>query len=956
MTIIIIILLFIVFNTSLSLSKDKPDSLVMKRLEQLYTKAYDLIYENLPGIDKYADSIQDVALLNNYEKGLSYSYEIRANYYKNNNNLPLALEYFQKAQDLHIKYKDTLNIANIHSFFGVIYNEMYLYDKSIYHYLEAIKLFESINELEHVGRSYYNLSNIYLKLNNYEKMKEILNTAIEYLKKANSEFGIALTKISLAMILIEEKNYDLAWKYLNEAEGPIRVADYPPALLGLIFERARIYQFRNKFDYAEKLFLESYNLALKLNLQGNTLNSAWHYAKLLLDQDKVGEAYNLFINLDSSLFKTKYFEEIQKAYDTYSLLYKKLNKVDSALYYSQLSSSIKDSIYNLDLMNRINKMDVIFSIYEKDKYIKSLEQDKKIQELEISRNELNFRVLLIVSISVLVISVFIIALLFYRNKKRKEKITLNEKIALTEGKLQLILEGTDQGIYGVDLDGICTFINEAGAKLFGYTPDECIGKNMHELIHHSHVDGSVYHKHNCPFSDVSLKIERQEGELLFRKDGTSFISEISSTPIYENGTLTGAVITFFDISERIKTREELKETFRKYKLLAEHSGDVIWTMDMSGQFTYVSPSVYYLRGYTPEEVMMQTPDQVVCPGSMENLIKGFELANEEIRTGIKQKSVYLEIEQPCKDGSTVWTEAIGRVMYDENSQAVGIVGITRNIEERRKSQEEKNTLLEELKIANEQLEVGIFQKNSLIEELSETKENLEKLNSEKDKFFSILAHDLKSPFSGFLGLTEIIANDVSDFSVEELQEIGKNMKDSASNLYKLLDNLLQWSRMQRGAIEINPESFQLDSLVNQNISIQLEVARLKEISITSLIPEGTFVYGDIPMINTVLRNLLSNALKFTPRGGKIQIGLAKDAPAGEVKFFVQDSGIGMPSKIKENLFKIDQKISRPGTEDEPSTGLGLLLCKEFIQKNNGNILVESEVGFGSIFYVILPSI
>ena len=952
----ILLLLILISYVSFSANHKKPDSLVMKQLEKYYVDAYDLIYQNLPGVDKYADSIQELSQKHNYEKGLSYAYEIRANYYKNQNNLPLALDYFNKAQELDIKYKDTLNIANIHSYFGVIYNEMYLYDKSIFHYLEAIKLFESINELEHVGRSYYNLSNIYLKLNNYEKMKEILNIAIDYLKRANSEFGIALTKVSLAMVLIDEKKYDLAWRYLNEAEEPIKKANYPAATLGLMFERGRIYQFRNKFDYAEKFYLESYDLAVKLKVQGNTLNSAWHYAKLLLDQDKVGEAHNFLTNLDSTLFKTRYFEEIQKAYETYSLLYQGLNKIDSALYYSKLSSSFKDSIYNLDLMNRIHKMDVIFSIYEKDKYIKSLEQEKKINELELYRKESSFRILLIVTISLILLLTLLFVFLFYRSKKRKEKISLREQIVTTESRLQLILEGTDQGIYGIDINGNCTFINNAGAKLLGYLPEECIGKNMHDLIHHSHEDGSHYERHDCPFSNVSLKVERKEGEYLFRKDGLSFVSEISSFPIYENEKLTGAVITFFDISDRIKTREELKEALKKYRLLAEFSGDVIWTMDLTGRFTYVSPSVYYLRGYTPEEVMLQTPDQVVCPGSMENLMKGFEIAQEEIRTGIKRKSVYFEIEQPCKDGTTVWTEAIGRVMYDEDNVAFGIVGITRNIEERKKAQEEKNTLLEELRASNELLEVSIYQKNSLIEELSQTKIDLEVLNSEKDKFFSILAHDLKSPFSGFLGLTEILANDVSDFSLDELQEIGKNLKDSANNLYKLLDNLLQWSKMQRGKIEYNPENFLIDALITQNVNIQSEVARQKEISINNTVSNSTYVYADIPMINTVLRNLLSNALKFTPRGGKIYIGLAKDAPEGFIKLFIQDSGIGMPNKIKENLFKIDQKVSRPGTDNEPSTGLGLLLCKEFIEKNKGRIIVESEVGFGSIFYVELPTI
>ncbi|MFA6570537.1 MAG: HAMP domain-containing sensor histidine kinase, partial [Bacteroidota bacterium] len=172
-----------------------------------------------------------------------------------------------------------------------------------------------------------------------------------------------------------------------------------------------------------------------------------------------------------------------------------------------------------------------------------------------------------------------------------------------------------------------------------------------------------------------------------------------------------------------------------------------------------------------------------------------------------------------------------------------------------------------------------------------------------------------------------------------------------------LENLLEWSRMQRNAIEFNPESCLLNLIVKQNLDIAGEYAKQKDIELINNIHDNDMVTADMPMLNTVLRNLISNAIKFTPRGGKIEVGTVKSSDESKISeycIYVKDSGIGMTQDIISKLFKIDQKVSRPGTENESSTGLGLLLCKEFIEKHGGKIWVESEVNKGSTFFFILP--
>lgn len=276
-------------------------------------------------------------------------------------------------------------------------------------------------------------------------------------------------------------------------------------------------------------------------------------------------------------------------------------------------------------------------------------------------------------------------------------------------------------------------------------------------------------------------------------------------------------------------------------------------------------------------------------------------------------------------GEKTWLLTSKLPLRDKDNQIIGLVGIGRDITGRKKAEEE-------IRLKNEQLL---------------------KLNAEKDKFFSIIAHDLRGPFSGFLGLTELMAEDLPSFTMDEIQEFSVSMRNSATNLSHLLENLLQWSRMQQGLIPFDPEVIQLLPVVDECMAIMLEPAKNKGIEITSDIPVDLKVFADNNMLQAVIRNLVSNALKFTRKDGKISVS-AKSTGDKCVEISVKDSGIGMKAEMVGNLFRLDVKTNRHGTEGEPSTGLGLLLCKEFVEKHGGKIWVESEVEKGSTFHFTIP--
>lgn len=229
---------------------------------------------------------------------------------------------------------------------------------------------------------------------------------------------------------------------------------------------------------------------------------------------------------------------------------------------------------------------------------------------------------------------------------------------------------------------------------------------------------------------------------------------------------------------------------------------------------------------------------------------------------------------------------------------------------------------------------------------------IQKLLKDKNLFFSIIAHDLKGPLGSSLALSEIMAEEIDTYSREEIKEITGMLHESNKNIYKLLEDLLDWSRMQTGMIEFNPKIVELNSLIEENIKLNKNTALNKNIDLGFESTEIINVEVDKDMIDTVLRNLLTNAIKFTDQQGKIVVKMQKVNKKVEVS--IKDNGIGIPDNIKEKLFKINEKVIQKGTENEIGNGLGLLLCNEFIKKHKGEIWAESKLGKGSTFKFILP--
>ena len=529
--------------------------------------------------------------------------------------------------------------------------------------------------------------------------------------------------------------------------------------------------------------------------------------------------------------------------------------------------------------------------------------------------------------------------------KNWELETLQRELKDSEERFKTFANFTMDWEYWINNANEFQFISPSCEIITGYKPIEFMENPdlIVEIIDESykskmksHIESS-YNQINNNNCELELLIVTKTGE-------KKYLQHICR-PIFDtDGEYLGRRISNRDITEKKLAQEKIHTLSQS---IEQTSSSIVIT-DTDGTIQYVNKTFSDLTGFSADEAIGKKPSIL---NSGKHSKEFFADLWNNINSGKDWKGEFLNKK---KNGELYWEKASISPIFNSDNQITQFLAVKEDITEQKIMEESREKLILELQESKQTIEENLMQKNQLILELTQIKEELEHANSEKDKFFSIIAHDLKSPFSGFLNLTKMMADDVMDFTMRDLVGFTRSLQESADGLYKLLENLLEWSRMKRGVTSFEPELNNLRMLVQSNLYIIQQTAANKGITLVNEVPDDIAVFADVPMINTVFRNFISNAVKFTPKNGKITISAEKRDR--EVFISVQDTGIGMSEEILGKLFKVDQKVSRPGTEGESSTGLGLLLCKEFIEKHNGRIWVESEVNKGSKFNFVLPEI
>ena len=332
--------------------------------------------------------------------------------------------------------------------------------------------------------------------------------------------------------------------------------------------------------------------------------------------------------------------------------------------------------------------------------------------------------------------------------------------------------------------------------------------------------------------------------------------------------------------------------------------------------------------------------------------EGLENYFEKAKIGKVEELEQVEVKHELNDSETeIFLYKFAAYPTSVN-KPIRIIAAVEDITARKEEEQYIRRYFEDMQAVRDDLEERTSELAFLNEKLHQSESELEEINRNKNKFFSIISHDLRSPFTSLLGLTKLMLDGFDDFSREEIKESIYHLQQVSQGLFKLVEDLLDWSRIQFNRVEFQPSIFNLFDVVTTVVQALKSVAKDKNISVVNLVSKNCYIYADPHMINAIIRNLVNNSIKFTPKYGLIKISSGFDLE--DLIISVEDTGIGMTKEIASSLFKIENKITSNGTEGETGTGLGLLICKEFIEKHNGKIWAKSQVEKGSSFYIRLP--
>ncbi|MDD3052288.1 MAG: PAS domain-containing sensor histidine kinase [Candidatus Cloacimonetes bacterium] len=484
-------------------------------------------------------------------------------------------------------------------------------------------------------------------------------------------------------------------------------------------------------------------------------------------------------------------------------------------------------------------------------------------------------------------------------------------------RLKTLIQTIPDLIWLKDNEGVFLTCNPRFEQFFGAIETDIIGKTDYDFVPKDLADFFRKKDNEAKLAEKpSVNLEW----VTFASDGHKELLETIKTPMYDSdGKLIGILGISRDITEHKQTEDALYKSRSRLSLAMDVARLGIWEFDFSKQLFTLENRFYSLFGTNIDE-----QEETM---SLEKFSKKFVHPDDiSIIASVLEKAIADD-----NSGSTYKIEI--RMLHD--------CGGIRNVAVRFVVQ--KDEFNKTTKCSGVVQDITTIKKAEL---------ELRELNVSKDKFFSIIAHDLKNPFNTIIGFSEILKEQIQKGDYNEIGYLADSINNSAVQTYGLLENLLEWANSQRNKIIFDPININLKELFVVESGSLFDMAAKKNIELKNLLPDNLFITADKNMIRTILRNLISNAVKFTPKNGRIEISaIIKD---NYIEIAVSDNGIGMTEKIRVSLFKIDANLSTPGTENEKGTGLGLILCKEFVEKHGGKIWVESESGKGSVFRFTLP--
>jgi two-component system, sensor histidine kinase and response regulator len=507
--------------------------------------------------------------------------------------------------------------------------------------------------------------------------------------------------------------------------------------------------------------------------------------------------------------------------------------------------------------------------------------------------------------------------------QQQELAAQREDLKISEERTRLILESTAEGIFGVDTEGRIGFVNAAACRLLGFAAAELIGQPSHKLIHHHRPDGSDYPVEQCPMFAAYKRGEssRIDDEFLWSKDGTGLPVEYGATPIRKNGTMTGAVISFSDITERKRAEQRLRETERFFRSVLELAPDCLMVVDAEGTIRLVNAQGEKLFGYTREELVGQSIEMLV-PEDVRASHPALRAAFHHSPRA-REMGAGLELRGQRKDGSTFPVEIGLSPLPARQSEVAQVAVSIRDVTER-KEQEKA---------------------------LKQAKAKAEEATEMKSMFLANMSHEIRTPMNAIIGLSHLALK--TPLSAKQRDYVSK-VHNAGTSLLAVINDILDFSKIEAGKLDLETTDFEIDEVISSVTTLTAQKAHEKGLEFLAHVAPGIpeHLLGDPLRLGQILTNFVNNAVKFTEHG-EIRLAIELLERTGEkvqLKFSVRDTGIGMTPQQSAKLFQPFTQADMSTTRKHGGTGLGLTICRRLVELMGGQVWLESEPGVGSTFF------
>lgn len=494
-------------------------------------------------------------------------------------------------------------------------------------------------------------------------------------------------------------------------------------------------------------------------------------------------------------------------------------------------------------------------------------------------------------------------------------ISAEEKAAQDILLMQSIFETSNDGI-AVETEGEVIFVNNSFVRIFGYNSElEIVGRSISNFFS---AGDELLTDSNFSAGDSGKEFQG------VKSDSTKFLAEVS-TASFEFNNKTFKVLIVRDITQIRMSQKLIEDSEAKYRSIAENIDDFLWVSEQvegALQPVFVTASFVAMTGYKIADFIgnNQFWFRIIHP---EDLQQYFEDLKNLFRNKYKN-SGSIEVRILTRNGLAIWIRNKITLIRD-GDKIIKMFGLVSDITKQKQAEQE----------------------------IRLSTENLKSLNEAKDRFISIISHDMRTPFSSILGFTDFLLSE--DLNPDEMKKYVSYIQDSTKIMLGLVNSLLDWTRLQTGRMKFEPVKQNLNLIVSKSFSAISGSALQKSITLKNDVPDDITVFVDQNLILQVFNNLFSNSLKFTPAGGRITAGITGQVNGRFLEVFVKDSGVGIREEDIPKVFKVDTKFTTVGTAGEKGTGLGLSLVKEIVEKHGGTIDLESSVGIGTSFIFTIPA-